>query len=240
MDYVEKLGKSDLRADKDSILTYSFKVTQNNDKNSEVIGVLILCFDFVGEMQSVFSALRQTNENLNLMLLDKNGYVISTSNKFNMPVATKIEKILDKDFDIIDFCGKKYFAKSANTKGYEGFFGLEWLGHIMVGIDEAFTKSQSNILNKIDKEILDNVMHSSSLFSKELQEIPIIAKKIQDDLNRTVWNGNLKQQTNIAKKLLLQLSIIGEETKSVFNHSIDTLHDTVLQQYLIWYLFKHI
>ena len=232
MDYVEKLGKSDLRADKDSILTYSFRVTQNNDKNSEVIGVLILCFDFVGEMQSVFSALRQTNENLNLMLLDKNGYVISTSNKFNMPVATKIEKILDKDFDIIDFCGKKYFAKSAKTKGYEGFFGLEWLGHIMVGIDEAFTKSQSNILNKIDKEILDNVMHSSSLFSKELQEIPIIAKKIQDDLNRTVWNGNLKQQTNIAKKLLLQLSIIGEETKSVFNHSIDTLHDTVLQTIL--------
>ena len=232
MDYVEKLGKSDLRADKDSILTYSFRVTQNNDKNSEVIGVLILCFDFVGEMQSVFSALRQTNENLNLMLLDKNGYVISTSNKFNMPIATKIEKILDKDFDIIDFCGKKYFAKSANTKGYEGFFGLEWLGHIMVGIDEAFTKSQSNILNKIDKEILDNVMHSSSLFSKELQEIPIIAKKIQDDLNRTVWNGNLKQQTNIAKKLLLQLSIIGEETKSVFNHSIDTLHDTVLQTIL--------
>jgi len=102
----------------------------------------------------------------------------------------------------------------------------------MIDIDEAFDKSDSNILAQIDKEILDNVMHSSSLFSDELQEIPLIAKKIQDDLNRTVWNGNLKQQTNIAKKLLHQLSIIGEETKSVFNHSIDTLHDTVLQTIL--------
>ena len=91
---------------------------------------------------------------------------------------------------------------------------------------------QENIINRIEKDILDNVMHSSSLFSKELQEIPIIAKNIQDDLNRTVWNGNLKQQTNISKKLLNQLSIIGEETKLVFNHSINTLQDTVLQTIL--------
>lgn len=231
-DFVEKLGKSDLRPDKDSILTYSFKVTQNNDKNSEVIGVLILCFDFVGEMERVFSALKQTNENLNLMLLDKNGYIISTSNKFNLPIGTKMQKVLYKDFEVIDFSGKKYISKSANTKGYEGFFGLEWLGHVMIGIDEAFNKIESNILDRIDKDILKNVMHSSSLFSLELQEIPITAKKIQDNLNRTVWNGNLKQQTNIAKKLLQQVSIIGEETKLVFNHSIDTLHDTVLQTIL--------
>ncbi len=232
LDFVEKLGKSDLRPDKDSILTYSFRVTQNNDKDSEVIGVLILCFDFIGEMERVFSALKQTNENLNLMLLDKNGYVISTSNKFNLPIGSKMQKVLDRDFEVIDFSGKKYISKSANTKGYEGFFGLEWLGHVMIGVDEAFNKIESNILEKMDKEILENVMHSSSLFSQELQEIPITAKKIQDNLNRTVWNGNLKQQTNIAKKLLQQVSIIGEETKSVFNHSIDTLHDTVLQTIL--------
>ena len=232
LDFVEKLGKSDLRPDKDSILTYSFRVTQNNDKDSEVIGVLILCFDFIGEMERVFSALKQTNENLNLMLLDKNGYVISTSNKFNLPIGSKMQKVLDRDFEVIDFSGKKYISKSANTKGYEGFFGLEWFGHVMIGVDEAFNKIESNILEKMDKEILENVMHSSSLFSQELQEIPITAKKIQDNLNRTVWNGNLKQQTNIAKKLLQQVSIIGEETKSVFNHSIDTLHDTVLQTIL--------
>ena len=232
LDFVEKLGKSDLRPDKESILTYSFKVTKDNDKNSEVIGVLILCFDFIGEMEKIFSALKQTNENLNLMLLDKNGYIISTSNKFNLPIGTKMQKVLDKDFDVIDFSGKKYIAKSANTKGYEGFFGLEWLGHVMISIDEAFKKIEKNVLSKMDKDVLNNVMHSSSLFSKELQEIPIIAKKIQDDLNRTVWNGNLKQQTNIAKKLLQQVSIIGEETKLVFNHSIDTLHDTVLQTIL--------
>ena len=232
MDYVERLGKSDLRADKDSILTYSFRVTQTNDKNSKVIGVLILCFDFIGEMETIFNALKQTNENLNLMLLDKNGYIISTSNRFNMPIGTKIQKVLDKEFEIIDFSGKKFIAKSANTKGYEGFFGLEWCGHVMIAIDEAFKENDGSVFNGIDKDILNNVMHSSSLFSKELQEIPIIAKNIQDDLNRTVWNGNLKQQTNIAKKLLNQLSIIGEETKLVFNHSINTLQDTVLQTIL--------
>jgi chemotaxis signal transduction protein len=232
LDYVEKLGKSDLRVDKESILSYSFKVTQNNDKNSKVIGVLILCFDFIGEMERIFNALKQTNENLNLMLLDKNGYIISSSNKFNMPIGTKMQKVLEQDFEILDFSGKKYIVKTANTKGYEGFFGLEWLGHVMIGVDEAFNKIDSNVLDKMDKDILVNVMHSSSLFSKELQEIPITAKKIQDDLNRTIWNGNLKQQTNISKKLLQQLSIIGEETKLVFNHSIDTLQYTVLQTIL--------
>lgn len=231
-DYVEKLGKSDLRADKETILTYSFKVTQNNSKDSEVIGVLILCFDFEGEMDNIFSALKQTNENLNLMLLDKNGYVISTSNRLNMPISTKMQKVLDKDFEILDFYGRKYLVKSANTKGYQGYFGLEWLGHVMICLDEAFTKSCNNILEKIDYQVFDNIMYSSSLFSEELQNIPKRAKKIQDDLNRTVWNGNLKQQTNIAKKLLNQLSNIGENTKLVFNHSIDTLYDTVLQTIL--------
>ena len=231
-DYVEKLGKSDLKADKESILTYSFRVTKNNDKNSEVIGVLILCFDFEGETEKIFKELKQTNSNLNLMLLDKNGYIISTSNKFNMPIGTKMQKVLEQEFDIIDFSGKKYIVKSATTKGYQGFFGLEWLGHVMISVDEAFSKIDHSILDRIDKEIIENVMNSNSLFSKELQEIPLTAKKIQDDLNRTVWNGNLKQQTNIAKKLLHQLSIIGEETKSVFNHSINTLQHTVLQTIL--------
>ena len=231
-DYVEKLGFSDLRAEKNSILTYSYKITETNDKNSKVLGVLILCFDFEGEMEDIFSSLRETNKNLNLMLLDKNNKIISTSDKLHLPIGTKMKRVIDKDYDIVELSGKKFLAKSAKTKGYEGFFGLEWLGHVMICLEDAFEKVESDILSSINSKLLKSVMHSSALFSMDLQQIPLTAKRIQENLNRTVWNGNLKQQSKIGKKLLQQLSNIGEETKSVFNNSIKSLHETVLQTIL--------
>lgn len=236
--FIEKLGKTDLRVDKESALLYACKVTNSNDEKSENLGVLILCFKFCDETELIFDGLKQTNNALNLMLLDKSGIVIATSNPLHMPIGKPMSVVRSKTFDIVNYGGRKYIAKTAKTKGYEGYFGLGWLGHVMIPLEEAFLNEKENILNKIDKHILEGVMESTSLFSQELQSIPVEAKKIQEDLNRMVWNGSLKQKSSIGKKLLSQVSLTGEKTKSIFNESIASLHETVLKTLLNVVHFK--
>ncbi len=228
-DFVEKLGYSDLRSDRDTTLMYAYKVTQNNDKNSNPLGVLVLCFRFRDEMRKIYKGLKESNPNLNLMLLDKDGVVISSSDLNGFPVGTQMETSENGKFMIVNYSGKKYIVSTSKTKGYQGFYGLGWLGHAMICIEEAFDKNSTFNLASIEKKILDTVLHSTSLFSHELQDIPLQAKKIQDNLNRTVWNGNLHQHSTIGKKLLTQVSNTGEKTKEIFHKSIKSLNETVLQ-----------
>lgn len=228
-DFIEKLSKTDLREDRESTLMYAYKVTKTNDKDSEALGVLILCFRFKDEMRGVYKGLKESNQNLNLMLLDKNGIVITSSDLHQFPLGTKMDVTNNNEFSIISYGGKKYIASTSKTKGYQGFFGLGWRGHAMFCIDEAFEKKSTFDLASIDKSILNTVLHSTSLFSQELQDIPMQAKKIQDNLNRTVWNGNLHQNSAIGKKLLSQVSNTGERTKEIFHNSIKSLNETVLQ-----------
>ncbi len=231
-EFVEYYGVSDFSKNQEPLLLYGFKIYKTNEKVGEPIGVLILSFKFEDEMDGIFSFLNNKTQNFTMGILDKTNTLISSSNRFHFPVGTKIKTIGDKDVDIIEFGGKKYLIKVSQTRGYQGFYGLGWRGCCFVSIEDGFVDDQSNILNSIDGKILDAVMSSPSLFSKELQEIPNKAKKIQDDLSRTVWNGSLKQQTTIAKKLLAQVASTGQKTNLVFNDSINSLHETVLKTML--------
>ncbi|MDX9744645.1 MAG: hypothetical protein RBT59_12560, partial [Arcobacteraceae bacterium] len=231
-EFVEYYGVSDFSKNKEPLLLYGFKIFKTNEKVGEPIGVLILCFKFEDEMDGIFSFLNNKTQNFTIGILDKTNTLISSSNRFHFPIGTKIKSTGNNDVDLIEFGGKKYLIKISQTRGYQGFFGLGWRGCCFVSIEDGFYDNQSNILTSIDSTILDAVMSSPSLFSKELQEIPHKAKKIQDDLSRTVWNGSLKQQTAIAKKLLSQVASTGEKTNLVFNDSINSLHETVLKTML--------
>jgi len=231
-EFVEYYGISDFSKNKEPLLLYGFKIFKTNEKVGEPIGVLILCFKFEDEMDGIFSFLNNGAQNFTIGILDKTNTLISSSNKFHFPIGTKIKSTGNKDVDLIEFGGKKYLIKISPTRGYQGFYGLGWRGCCFVSIEDGFYDDQSNILSSIDSTILDAVMSSPSLFSKKLQEIPHKAKKIQDDLSRTVWNGSLKQQTAIAKKLLAQVASTGQKTNLVFNDSINSLHETVLKTML--------
>lgn len=231
-DYVETYKYHDFSPKYKKTLVYSYKVTKTNEKNSEAIGVLSLCFRFTDEMKGIFNNLVDKNNQECLTLLDKNGYVIASSDKYQIPLNAKMELATQGMHKIVSFGGRYYLSKTAATKGYQGFKGLDWYGHIMVPLEHAFLEDQNDI--DISENILQAILQYGDNFSDELKQIAIQANRIQENLNRAVWNGNVSQSKDrdsdkgFSRLLLSEIAKTGEETKNIFKSSIINLTKTII------------
>ena len=232
-EFVEIFRHTDLCPAEDKSLVYAFRVTESNDADSAPLGVLCLCFRFDNEMEGIFSNLISPEDWEVISILDEGGRVLSSSDPYQIPLGAKLETVLEKEYKIVRFAGRQYLAKTCATKGYQGFFGLGWHGHAMLPLEHAFESGlQNSLASRIDLRVLEAVMKDPRLFSQELRNIPIKADAIQKDLDRTVWNGSVQQNTNQSKVLLRNISAAGERTKQVFESSIGNLHETVVSAIL--------
>jgi chemotaxis signal transduction protein len=237
-DYVEYYDYCDIDNSKNKSLIYAYKVRKNNDASSETLGVLALFFKFEDEMQGVFKNLLEADDWLNILLLNESGEVIASSDEYHIPLGAKMQKAIDSEFKIVRFAGREYLCKTCKTKGYQGFFGLDWLGHVMVPLQYAFATSTESKLPKLNDSILNSVMRNSNLFGDELITIPKEAEKIQRELDVTVWNGNVQiantksGDNSFSKSLLNEISKTGLKTKTIFEDSIGNLNNTVISSIL--------
>ncbi|MCK9372085.1 MAG: chemotaxis protein CheW [Sulfuricurvum sp.] len=236
-EYVEVFRHTDLVPSAERSLVYSYRVSRSSRDESENIGVLSLIFRFEDEMEGIFKNLISEKEWMEILLLDSDGYVISSSDTNHIRLGVRMEKVLDEPYKIVRFAGREYLAKTCATKGYQGFFGLGWYGHVMVPLEHAFEKAP-HPYESITADILDTVLKYSSLFSAELKIIPQKADQIQKELDVTVWNGNVQianskaSENSFSKSLLNEISKTGYQTKKVFEDSISNLNQTVLSAYL--------
>ncbi len=232
-DFVETYKYHDFIPQYKKTLVYSYKVTQTNEKDSKPIGVLALCFRFTDEMQGIFKNLVDTRNQECLTLLDKNGFVIASSDKYQIPLNAKLEIATQGMHKIVSFGGRYYLSKTAATNGYQGFKGLDWYGHIMVPLEHAFIEDEENNLD-ISEDILQAILQYGDNFSDELKQIPLQANQIQANLNRAVWNGNISQSKDsesdkgFSRLLLNEIAKTGEETKNIFKSSIINLTKTII------------
>lgn len=232
-EYVEIFRKTDLLPDEGDSLVYAYRVTESNEANSKPLGVLALCFRFQNEMEGVFRKLGNDGDWSVLTLLDKDGLVIASSDEDQVRIGSRIELALGADYRVVRFAGREYLAKTCETNGYEGFFGLGWLGHAMLPLEHAFEQNVAQDLSRhVDDRVLGAVMSDPRLFSEELRGIPVQADRIQAELERTVWNGNVRESDGQSKVLLWNISDAGARTKSVFEKSIGNLHETVVSAIL--------
>ncbi len=237
-DYVEYYDYCDITPSKEKTLIYAFKVTRTNDAGSEVLGVLALFFKFEDEMRGIFNNLIEKEDWLNILLLDSSSKVISSSDAYQIPLGATMQKVINSEYKIVRFAGREYLAKTCKTKGYQGFFGLDWLGHVMIPLEHAFTITSETVLPSLDTTVLQSVMRNSNLFGEELITIPKEAEKIQRELDITVWNGNVKiantksGDNSFSKSLLVEISKTGSKTKTIFEDSIANLNNTVTSSIL--------
>ncbi len=233
-DYLETYRYHDFLPEYEKSLVYSYKVIDENSKNT--LGFLSLCFKFNNEMETIFSNLVSKNNKEVLILLDKNCEVIASSDKYHIPLNAKLDIELEKSLGIAQFAGRDYVIKTCKTNGYEGFFGLGWMGHIMIPVESAFKTENSNL--NINEDILNSIMQNKNLFKEDLISIPLIAQNIQDDLNRAVWNGNIKQSgstaydSDFSRTILKEVKLAGEKTKESFENSIQKLNETIISSLL--------
>jgi len=230
-DFVETFSYSDLQPNNKESLIYSFKVTNSNEDQTP-LGVLSLFFKFEDEMKGVFANLISKNDWMILTLLDKDGKVIASSDEYQIPLGVIQEKEVEKEYSIIKFAGREYLVKTCPTKGYEGFYGLGWLGHALIPLDHAFEKNTNLALKSMDGEFLESVIRTSSLFTKEIKNIPVLAEKIQKELDRTVYNGKLIDESGTTGMVLGEISEAGFKTKQIFEDSIKNLNETIISSFI--------
>lgn len=234
--YVETARASDLQPNEASPLIYSYRVTSREGVS---IGVLCLCFRFRDETEGIFSNLAGPEDWALITLLDKEGRVIASSDGWHIPVGARLDRVLKKDWAVVRFAGREYLATTQPTQGYQGYSGPGWYGHVMMPLEHAFDQTTGGSLDKIDATVLAGVMANTALFAADLQAIPTQAEHIQRELNRSVWNGSVRQQADnkavnpaFSKVLLWEISNTGLKTKDVFERSIGNLHETVVSAIL--------
>ncbi|RXK12103.1 chemotaxis protein CheW [Halarcobacter mediterraneus] len=232
-EYVETFQYHDFIPHKKQSLVYSYKVTETNDSDSEVLGVLCLCFRFRDEMEGIFNNLIETRNKEALTILDEDGIVIASSDKDYIPLESKLEIVLDEEYKIVSFCGRDYIAKTCITNGYQGFKGLKWYGHIMVPLEYAFLSNQ-NDRPEVDDGIIESMMNNEQHFSKDLKDVFNKSKTIQENLGRVIWNGNVAQSKlnssnrEFSKSLLSEIGVTGVKA----NSSLSNLNQTIINSIL--------
>jgi len=232
-EYVESYQDFSFIPQYDKSLVYAFKVTKTNDPSSKSLGVLCLCFKFQNEMQDIFHNLVDTRNKEALMILDKNGEVIASSDTEHIPLYSKLPIVTEEEFKIVTFAGRDYVAKTCKTNGYQGFRGLQWYGHIMIPIEHAFLSDTSNHI-EIEENVIEAMMQNEQHFSKELKEVFNKSKTIQENLSRVIWNGNIAQSKqnsanrDFSKSLLNEIGVTG--TKA--NSSLANLNETIITSIL--------
>ena len=164
-DFVEVYRKSDLATHKNKALLYAHKIV---DKE-KILGVLVLSFKFDDELDTIFK--RLSDANTLLYLEDKSG-VIASSNKSTIPLEKSIK--LHKLQDLTLF-KKQKIAITSNSKGYQGYMGLEWKSTAINIKDEQCNQAQ--IQDAKIPQKLNNIINN--------------AKELVEDLGDVIINGEL-------------------------------------------------
>lgn len=230
--YVETFGPSELFPDRGHKLIYSFRVAHNN----RTIGVLCLCFKFADEVAGIFSKLRHESDWTVFGFLDAKGRVIASSDPWQMPIGAPFPLVLDDSGTIVRFAGREYLAVTRPTQGYQGYMGPGWYGHAMIPLEQAFGRDAAS--KTISEQTLADLRESHAIFSAELRRIPAKADQIQRELNRAVWNGNVRlaqhneANNNFAKVLLWEIGNAGRRTQETFELSMGDLQQTVVSAIL--------
>ncbi|HMN46961.1 MAG TPA: chemotaxis protein CheW [Povalibacter sp.] len=232
--YVETYRRFDLQPDNERSLVYSFRVVDGGRN----VGVLCLCFRFEDEVAGIFSQLHAANDWSVFALLDAQGKVIASSDPWQVPVGAPMTMALDDQHRIIRFGGREYLAVTCRTHGFQGYLGPGWHGHAMIPIEHAFARDGASLASSVSAELLEQLRDSTSIFSEGLRRIPVQAEQIQRELNRAVWNGNIRlaQRTDasvhFARVLLWEIGNAGRRTQATFEESITDLQRTVVSAIL--------
>jgi chemotaxis signal transduction protein len=230
--YVESFCESDLITNRKRSLIYSFRV---NEPGGALLGVLCLCFRLENESELIFSNLVGSDDWSVVTILDQDGRVIASSDPFQIPIGAKLAPVLDAEYRIVRFGATEYLATSRAAQPYQGYGGPGWYGHVMVPIQHVFKGTPSHMLENVEPGVLESIIRDSSLFTDEIRSIPSKAERIQRELNRSVWSGNVSRAgsaeagTAIFSKILFkEITVVGAKTKDVFEGAITELHETVV------------
>ncbi|WP_045215063.1 cache domain-containing protein [Desulfonatronovibrio magnus] len=223
--YVEVFRPCDLFPKRDNVLIYAQKIEHPSTK--EALGVLCLCFNFEEEMEGIFNDLlgQDRADKPLLCIIDKQDVVIASSNQDLVSVGNRVQRVLDDDFKVVSYQGSPYLSTTVVTDGYQGFFGLPWYGHAMIGLDKALNES------KEDKQEHESIISRLDQFAPGLTTIKREAEEVLDDMKNDSMNGQVKAarfQADGFVEVLRFVGEIGDEINNIFSNSIQSMQEKIV------------
>lgn len=229
-DFVETFRYSELQPNKRHSLIYSCRITEANQKGSRALGVLCLCFRFDDEMAGIFADLLTPGDDGVLMLLGEDGRVIASSDERLVPIQAPFGKARPVNIEIYKY--RDYIVNTRKTNGYQGFFGLGWMGRMMSPLDSAFSNNESMDTKTGYADIIDQ----ASTFPQELKDIRKASADINADLGLLVLNGQIASARKNAAEFMPVLEAIkqiGSDIAQIFADSVNSLQEvTVMSSHL--------
>ncbi|WP_370682479.1 chemotaxis protein CheW [Comamonas sp. GB3 AK4-5] len=232
--YVETFRATDLRPHLPQALVYSHRLL--HPVSGVPVGVLCLCFDFEGEMQSIFSARaaglagKHQGSRSIALLVDGSGHVLASSDAHWLGATTPVPTHHDAEPQLHVHAGRTYLVQSARSAGYQGYPGpAGWQGQVMVPVEQAFTGQGQQLLEQLAPHVAQGLLAHAHRFCPPLHAIITAA----DTIRRVVWNGQVMtagedSDSTRLQAVLEQIGETGARTNEVFAQSIRTLYDTVL------------
>lgn len=215
---------------KENKLLYSYKITKDNTPDSEVIGVMVLSFDFQNEMKMIFENLEYGIPGSILCLLDENGKVIS-SNHNNVLQWRTYKKSL-QNYEVISLPDGEYISYTTPTQWYQWFVWLPWYGHTMIPLKQAF-KNEESVSSLDIHEVL-----SSKLVGDDLRWLINLVDKLNEDIKYMIINWHLivsrqnSDYSNGMKPVFDEVVNISNGCKDVFSNSIGSMFNLIIQNLL--------
>jgi chemotaxis signal transduction protein len=239
--YVEIYRAFDLRPAASRSLVYACRMMDATGQR--VIGVLCLCFRFEDECQRIFRKFVGVNDWGVVALLDGAGCAIASSDPFQVPLGAQIGAPNDGRTHLVRFAGRRWLAVSCAAHAFQGYVGPGWMGHAMVPLEHAFDDAQDQDAGKtpqLDAATLDRLHASRVLYPDALRDIANAAHRIESDLARAVWNGNLAllaaadgqaqnstHNVRFSRTLLLEINRTGARTRDGFTQALSEMSGSI-------------
>lgn len=223
-DYVEYFGKSELINDSTSNLLYANAVVENDI----VVGVIILCFRFNNELESIVERLLSKGEKNHFLLLNGAGDIIFAPQYADSPVSSQLA--LTNAPELVTINSQNMVKICAKGQPYQGYAGPDnWHMGSLFPVDDIEGESRlPDGDHEYDQGFLKDL---SGLISDDLFDIRRQSITINDDLQLIVLNGIITAARKDAVEFMPVLEAIkkiGKDIDNVFEDSIESLFSTII------------
>jgi len=197
--YVERYAYSPFFSSQKKTLMFAQRIMDNRQS----LGVLILCFRFDDEMNRIFTSLLSPSEHI--YITDGKEIIASSSQQI-----IKINHRLSSDNQISLHDGHLFV--SAETKGYEGYYGAAWKSVAYINAKKCAIKPPPEDSSSIKCTLDDNI---KAIIRK--------ADDVIEDLSDVIINGELIA----SKERVYVLTPVLDNLRNISYAILNTIKETV-------------
>ena len=208
--YLEFFGSSSLFTDNHNRLLYTHEIYT---PQQEVIGYLVLEFNYLDEMSRIMQSLLSAG--FELVLLDKNHQIATSSNTTDFPPSSPFPSnfSIEKRLRLLKHNAHYYLYIATQAQGFQDYYGDGWISVCLINIETVFKNT----------DLTDTLLNQDS-YPHDLSKLNL---KMSASLLRVILNGKI---TSIQKNALAFIPILdafksaGDDIRASFNEAIFSTH----------------